>query len=129
ASASAVAEVAEVAEQYRRADDRDATLRWSVRAARAAEAAYAPAEAGHWDAVASSVGDRAASPGDGVPGRLELADMAASLLGGVGQHDRALAVLDDPLAHPDAPDAVVVRALLTRGWVRVGLGGTDGGRE
>ena len=123
ASASAVAEVAE---QYRRADDREATLRWSVRAARAAEAAYAPAEAGHWYAVASSVRNLAASPGDDLPGRLELAEMAASLLGGVGQHDRALAVLDDPLADPDAPDAVVVRALLSRSWLRVGLGDTDG---
>ena len=51
-SASAVAEVAE---QYRRAQDRQATLTWSVRAARAAEAAFSLAEAGHWYAVASSV--------------------------------------------------------------------------
>ncbi|MGH3464452.1 MAG: AAA family ATPase, partial [Kribbellaceae bacterium] len=123
ASASAMAEVAE---QYRRADDREATLRWSVRAARAAEAAYAPAEAGHWYAVASSVRNLAASPDDEVPGTLELAEMAASLLGGVGQHERAFAVLEDPLAHPDAPDAVVVRALVTRGWLRVAVGDTDG---
>ena len=118
--------VAEVAEQYRRADDREATLRWSVRAARAAEAAYAPAEAGHWYAVASSVRNLGASPGDEVPGTLELAEMAACLLGGVGQHERAFAVLDGPLAQPDAPDAVVVRALVTRGWLRVAVGDTDG---
>jgi DNA-binding CsgD family transcriptional regulator len=119
-SASAVAEVAE---QYRRAEDREATLTWSVRAARAAEAAFALAEAGHWYAVASSVRE---TSDEGVPSRLALADMGASLLSGAGQPARALGLLDDAIARADDHDPAMVTALLTRTWLRVALGDTDG---
>ena len=119
-SASAVAEVAE---QYRRAQDRQATLTWSVRAARAAEAAFSLAEAGHWYAVASSVRE---APDDGMPSGLALAEMGATLFSGAGQPARALALLDDAIARADDHDPAMVPALITRTWLRVGLGDTDG---
>ena len=112
-----------MAEQYRRAQDREATLTWSVRAARAAEAAFSLAEAGHWYAVASSVRE---APDEGMPSGLALAEMGATLFSGAGQPARALALLDDAIAHADDHDPAMVPALITRTWLRVGLGDTDG---
>ncbi len=117
------AAVAEVAEQYQRAEDREATLTWAVRAARAAEAAFALAEAGHWYAVASSA---TAASDEGMPGRLELADRGATLLGNTSQPDRALRLLDATIAETVNHDPALVPALLTRAWLRVALGLTDG---
>jgi DNA-binding CsgD family transcriptional regulator len=119
-SASAVAEVAE---QYRRAQDREAMLTWSVRAARAAEAAFALAEAAHWYAIASSV--REASDEE-MLSRLALAERGATLFSGAGQPAKALRLLDDAIAHADDHDPAIVPALITRTWLRVGLGDTDG---
>ena len=120
------AAVAEVAEQYHRAEDPAATLWWSVKAARTAESRFALAEAGHWYAVASSVSPRSPDTSD-VPTRLVLAEAAASLLGGAGQPDQAIALLDDALAevagHSDG-GADVVEALLTRSWLGVVIGDT-----
>ncbi|WP_166665282.1 helix-turn-helix transcriptional regulator [Kribbella caucasensis] len=121
------AAVAEVAEQYHRAEDPDATLTWSVKAARAAESRFALAEAGHWYAVASSVRPSSVTTRSDVPTRLVLAEAAASLLGGAGQPDKAREVLDQALA--DVPEQSVagddvVPALLTRSWLGVVVGDT-----
>ena len=118
-SASAVAEVAE---QYRRAQNHEATFKWSLRAARAAESAFALAEAGHWYAIASAVPE---SPDGGPPGRLELAERGATLLSGAGQPARALALLDDAIARAVDHDSALVPALVARAWMRVALGDTD----
>ena len=122
-AAPSAAAVAEVAEQYQRAEDREATLTWSVRAARAAEVAFALAEAGHWYAVASAA---TAASDEGMPGRLELADRGATLLSNAGQPDRALRLLDVTIAEAGDDDPAMVPALLTRAWLRVALGLTDG---
>src|SRR6266545_256076 len=74
-------ELAEVAEQYRRASDRDAAFRWAVLAARAAEKECAFAEAGRWFSVASSLWRPSDLADDRAPQRLVLAERAASLLG------------------------------------------------
>lgn len=115
--------VAEVAEQYRRAGDPTAALRWSVEAARAAEAGFALAEAGHWYAVAASVTGSEDSNAD-VPSRLELAQSAASYLGSAGHRTAALAALDE--AVDGCADSVeLVPALLSRGWLRMWAGDSD----
>jgi DNA-binding CsgD family transcriptional regulator len=120
ASASAVAEVAE---QYRRAGDRAATLRWSVAAAHAAKSRFALAEAGHWYAVAAAYRD--ATVGDpNLPDQLTLAVSAAALLGAAGQHRAAIAVLDQALAGRDDA-AELVPALLSRSWLRMQIGATE----
>ena len=121
------AAVAEVAEQYHRAGDPDATLTWSVKAARAAESRFALAEAGHWYAAASSVRSSSVTTRSDLPSRLVLAEAAASLLGGAGQLDQAREVLDRALADvPDqsVADGDVVPALLTRSWLGVAVGDT-----
>ena len=123
-AAAGPSSVAEVAEQYRRAGDRAATLRWSVEAARAAEASFALAEAGHWYAAAATV----VNPVDedpAIPSKLTLAQSAASLLGGAGQQAAAIAVLDGVLAGCD-DGADLVPALLVRSWLRMHVGDSDG---
>jgi hypothetical protein len=121
--ASSATAVAEVAEQYRRTGDRAATLRWSVAAARAAEACFALAEAGHWYAVAAACRDAIGHDPD-LPDRLTLAEAAAGLLNAAGQHRAALAVLYDALAGRD-DDAELVPALLSRSLLRSLSGATD----
>jgi DNA-binding CsgD family transcriptional regulator len=115
--------VAEVAEQHRRAGDPAATLRWSVKAARAAEDRFALAEAGHWYAVAASVIESTGDTPD-VPSRLELAQSAATYLGSAGHRTAALAVLDEALAGR-AESVELVPALLSRGWLRMHAGDSD----
>jgi DNA-binding CsgD family transcriptional regulator len=119
-SASAVAEVAE---QYRRAQDRKATLTWSVRGARAAEAGFALAEAGHWYATASSVREES---DEGLPSGLELAERGATLFSGASQPAKALRLLDDAIDRAGDHDPAIVSALITRTWLRVAMGDTDG---
>ncbi|MFI7067055.1 ATP-binding protein [Kribbella sp. NPDC050124] len=114
--------VAEVAEQYRRADDPTATLHWSIKAARAAESQFALTEAGHWYAVAASATESSDSPD--LPSKLDLAQSAASYLGSAGQQSAAIAVLDEALAgRDDSPE--LVPALLSRSWLRMHVGNSD----
>ncbi|MFI7067356.1 LuxR C-terminal-related transcriptional regulator [Kribbella sp. NPDC050124] len=116
-SKATASEVAEVAEQYHRASDRDGAFTWALTAARAAEKESAFAEAGHWFSVASSLWQPSDLTDDRVPPRLVLAERAASLLGGVGRHAEALAVLEAAVDESDA-EAGTVGALLTRGMQR-----------
>ncbi|MEJ1110883.1 MULTISPECIES: helix-turn-helix transcriptional regulator [unclassified Kribbella] len=115
--------VAEVAEQYHRAGDPTATLRWSISAARAAEARFALAEAGHWYAIAAAVVEATADSSD-MPSKLELAQSAATNLGSAGQRTAALTVLDEALAGRD-DTAELVPALLNRSWLRMHAGDSD----
>ncbi|WP_020389844.1 helix-turn-helix transcriptional regulator [Kribbella catacumbae] len=117
ANASNAAQLAEVAEQYRRASDRDAAFRWALLAARAAEKECAFAEAGHWFSVASSLWRPSDLADDRVPQRLMLAERAASLLGGAGRHAEALALLEAAVDESDA-EVGTLEALLMRGRLR-----------
>ncbi|GAA1599838.1 LuxR family transcriptional regulator [Kribbella sancticallisti] len=122
--------VAEVAAQYGGSGNADQALGWAVRAAKAAEQGYSIAEAGHWYAVAASLGDPGLDARPQVPAKLELLDAAASHLGAVGQVDRAIALLDfDLSASPDAAEPgaadLVARAALTRSWLGTVLGDTQ----
>ncbi|MEV6411433.1 LuxR C-terminal-related transcriptional regulator [Kribbella sp. NPDC051718] len=110
-------EVAEVAEQFHRASDRDAGFSWALVAARAAETECAFAEAGHWYSVASSLWQPSDLADDRTPQRLVLAERAASLLGGTGRHAEALALLEAALDDSDAA-VETLDALLTRGKLR-----------
>lgn len=110
-------ELAEVAEQYHRASDRDAAFTWALTAARAAEKESAFAEAGHWFSVAASLWQPSDVTDDQVPPRLVLAERAASLLGGVGRHAEALAVLDAAVDESD-DEVGTLEALLMRGRLR-----------
>ncbi|WP_134003053.1 helix-turn-helix transcriptional regulator [Kribbella sp. VKM Ac-2566] len=109
--------IAEVAEQYRRANDRDAAFSWALMAARAAEKEYAFAEAGHWFSVASSLWRPSDLADDRVPPRLVLAERAASLLSGAGRHVEALALLDAAVTDRDT-EVGTLAALLMRGTLR-----------
>ncbi|WP_433002135.1 helix-turn-helix transcriptional regulator [Kribbella sp. CA-294648] len=111
------AQVAEVAEQYRRASVRDATFRWALAAARVAEKAFAYSEAGHWYSVASSLWRPSDLADDRGPQRLVLAERAASLLGGAGRHAEALALLEVAVDDSDA-EVGTLEALLMRGRLR-----------
>ncbi|WP_433164394.1 AAA family ATPase [Kribbella sp. CA-247076] len=120
--------VAEVAEQYRLADDRDETMRWALHAARAAETRFAIAEAGHWYAVASALRDQATVDRD-TPSTIALAKSAAALLGAAGRHLQAIAVLNEALGNVDTTvdaDHDVVSALLARAWMRAHVDDNDG---
>jgi DNA-binding CsgD family transcriptional regulator/tetratricopeptide (TPR) repeat protein len=119
------AEVAELAEQYRCADDADRGLVWSVRAARAAERGYAIAEAGHWYAVAASLHDSARTPPAEVPERLSLLVSAATHLAAVGNTADAVALLRGDLTAQSDHAGVVVQATLTRCWLGTAVGDTD----
>jgi DNA-binding CsgD family transcriptional regulator len=119
------AQVAEVAEQYRRANDRDATFTWSLAAARVAEKAFAYSEAGHWYAVASPLWQPSDLANERVPERLVLAERAASLLGGFGQHAEALALLEAAVDESDS-DPGTLEALLMRGRLRSLVDDLDG---
>ncbi|TDO48548.1 AAA ATPase-like protein [Kribbella sp. VKM Ac-2527] len=116
------AELAEVAEQYQRTDDPDATLRWAVRAAESAERSFAIAEAGDWYAVAAAAWDTAAEARSAVPEKLALLISAATHLNAAGQARRAIGLLADDQT---GSDDLVVRAALTRGWLWVVIGDTD----
>ncbi|MGW1347504.1 LuxR C-terminal-related transcriptional regulator [Kribbella sp. NPDC002412] len=116
-SEATASELAEVAEQYHRASERDAAFSWALMAGRAAEKECAFAEAGHWFAVASSLWQPSDLADDGVPPRLVLAERAASLLGGVGRRAEALAVLEAAVGESDA-EVGTVEALLMRGRLR-----------
>ncbi|WP_433167565.1 LuxR C-terminal-related transcriptional regulator [Kribbella sp. CA-247076] len=111
------AEFAEVAEQYRRTSDRDATFDWALRAARAAEKECAFAEAGHWYSVASSLWQPSDLNDDLVPERLVLAERAASLLGGAGRRAEAVALLEAAVSDSDG-ETGTLEALLMRGRLR-----------
>jgi DNA-binding CsgD family transcriptional regulator/tetratricopeptide (TPR) repeat protein len=119
------AAVAEVAEQYRRAEDPDDGLIWSVRAAMAAEQGYAAAEAGHWYAVAASMWDSARKARDDVPEKLALLVSAATHLASVGQPARAMALLEGDLTGMSDAAEEVVRAALARCWLGTTVGDTD----
>ncbi|MFI6675897.1 LuxR C-terminal-related transcriptional regulator [Kribbella sp. NPDC050470] len=110
-------ELAEVAEQYHRASDRDATFTWALTAARVAETAYAYSEAGHWYAVASSLWQPSDLADERVPERLVLAERAASLLSDGGHHAEALALLEGAVAGGDG-EVGTLEALLMRGKLR-----------
>ncbi|TDO54276.1 AAA ATPase-like protein [Kribbella sp. VKM Ac-2527] len=114
---ASAAQLAEVAEQYRRASDRDATFTWALAAARVAEKEYAYTEAGHWYSVASSLWQPSDLADDRAPQRLVLAERAASLLGGAGQHAEALALLEEAVADGDG-EMGTLEALLMRGRLR-----------
>ncbi len=114
---SIASELAEVAEQYHRASDRDAAFSWALVAASAAEKECAFAEAGHWFSVASSLWRPADLADDRAPQRLVLAERAASLLGGAGRHAEALGLLETAVGESDA-DAGTLEALLMRGTLR-----------
>ncbi|WP_165546688.1 helix-turn-helix transcriptional regulator [Kribbella soli] len=116
-SETTASELAEVAEQYHRASERDAAFSWALMAARAAEKEYAFAEAGHWFAVASSLWRPSDLADDRVPQRLVLAERAASLLGGAGRHAEALALLEAAVHESDA-EVGTLEALLMRGRLR-----------
>lgn len=111
------AQLAEIAEQYHRASDRDATFTWALAAARVAEKDCAFAEAGHWFSVASSLWRPSDLADDRVPQRLVLAERAASLLGGSGRHAEALALLEAAVDESDG-DTGTLDALLMRGRLR-----------
>jgi DNA-binding CsgD family transcriptional regulator/tetratricopeptide (TPR) repeat protein len=114
---SNASQLAEVAEQYHRATDRDATFSWALTAARAAENEYAFAEAGHWFAIASSLWRPSDLADDRTPQRLVLAERAASLLGGTGRHAEAVALLEGTVDESDG-DPGMLEALLMRGRLR-----------
>ena len=121
---SAVA-VAEVAEQYHRAEDPDRGLVWSVRAAMAAEQGYAIAEAGHWYAVAASLWGSVREVPAGVPEKLPLLVSAATHLGSVGQTASATALLEGDLTAMSTTREDVLRAALTRCWLGTTVGDTE----
>ncbi|MEU8224165.1 LuxR C-terminal-related transcriptional regulator [Kribbella sp. NPDC048915] len=120
------AEIAEIAEQYRRAEDTEQALVWSVRAARVAERGYAIAEAGHWYAVAASLWapeTQAGTQAD-IPERLSLLVSAATHLASVGETTRAMELLRGDLTTlSETPDQVLAAAL-TRGWLGTAVGDT-----
>jgi DNA-binding CsgD family transcriptional regulator/tetratricopeptide (TPR) repeat protein len=118
--------IAEVAEQYHRGgSDRKATFTWALKAARAAENECAFAEAGHWYAVASSLWRPSDLADSRAPQRLVLAERAASLLGGSGQHAEALALLEQAVAETD-DEVGTLDALLMRGRLRAQADDLDG---
>jgi DNA-binding CsgD family transcriptional regulator len=119
------AAVAEVAEQYRRADDPEDGLVWSVRAAVAAEQRYTIAEAGHWYAVAASLWDSARKARDDVPEKLALLVSAATHLASIGQPARAMALLEGDLTRMSDASEEIVRAALARCWLGTTVGDTD----
>nr|WP_238351311.1 helix-turn-helix transcriptional regulator [Kribbella shirazensis] len=119
------AAVAEVAEQYHRADDADDGLVWSVRAAVAAERGYAIAEAGHWYAVAASLWGSARRDASDVPEKLSLLVSAATHLASVGQTVRAMALLEGDLTAMSTTREEVLRAALTRCWLGTTVGDTE----
>ncbi len=121
----AAAAVAEVAEQYRRVEDPDDGLVWSVRAAVAAEQGYAIAEAGHWYAVAASLWDAARKSQQDVPEKLALLTSAASHLASVGRTEQAMALLEGDLAALSDTPEEVVRAALARCWLGTTVGNTE----
>ncbi|MEV0286875.1 LuxR C-terminal-related transcriptional regulator [Kribbella sp. NPDC050820] len=110
-------ELAEVAEQYHRASDRDAAFTWALAAARAAEKECAFAEAGHWYSVAASLWQPSDLADDQAPPRLVLAERGASLLGGVGRRAEALALLESAVTASDA-EVGTLEALMMRGKLR-----------
>ncbi len=114
---STASEIAEVAEQYHRASERDAAFSWALMAARAAEKEYAFAEAGHWFSVASSLWRLPDLADAGMPQRLVLAERAASLLSGAGRHVEALALLETAVTERDT-EVGTLEALLMRGRLR-----------
>jgi len=116
-SDTSASQLAEVAEQYRRASDRDAAFSWALRAARAAEKDCAFAEAGHWFSVASSLWRPSDLADDQTSQRLVLAERAASLLGGAGQHVEALGLLEAAVPGGDG-EVGTLEALLMRGMLR-----------
>ncbi|ONI76770.1 hypothetical protein BWI15_05665 [Kribbella sp. ALI-6-A] len=109
--------IAEVAEQYHRAGERDAAFGWALKAARAAEKECAFAEAGHWFSVASSLWSPSDLADDLATHRLVLAERAASLLGGAGRHAEALALLEATVDETGA-ELGLLEALLMRGRLR-----------
>ncbi len=119
------AEVAELAEQYRCAEDADRGLVWSVRAAVAAERGYAIAEAGHWYAVAASMRDSSRTPPADIPERLSLLVLAATHLAAVGHPAQAVALLKGDLTALSDDTGVVVRAALTRCWLGTAVADTE----
>ncbi|HZN71154.1 MAG TPA: AAA family ATPase, partial [Micromonosporaceae bacterium] len=119
------AQIAEIAEQYHRASNRDATFSWALTAARAAENESAFAEAGHWYSVASSLWRPSDLADDRAPQRLVLAERAASLLGGAGHHAEALALLEEAVAGSDG-EVGTLEALLMRGRLRALTDDLDG---
>lgn len=120
-------ELAEVAEQYHRASERDAAFHWALLAARAAEKECAFAEAGHWYSVASSLWQSSDLADDQTPQRLVLAERAASLLGGAGRHAEALALLEAAVDDSDA-EVGTLEALLMRGRQRALVNDLAGAR-
>ncbi|MET9312086.1 LuxR C-terminal-related transcriptional regulator [Kribbella sp. NPDC003505] len=114
---AAASEIAEVAEQFHRANERDAAFSWALTAARAAEKECAFAEAGHWFAVASSLWRPSELAADRAPQRLVLAERAASLLSGASRHEEALALLDAAVTEAD-DEVGTLGALLMRGRLR-----------
>jgi DNA-binding CsgD family transcriptional regulator/tetratricopeptide (TPR) repeat protein len=118
------AAIAEVAEQYCRAEDSEDGLVWSVRAAVAAERGYAIAEAGHWYAVAASLSGPARTASADVPEKLSLLVSAATYLASVGQTDRAMALLEGDLEALSDTREEVLRAALTRCWLGTTVGDT-----
>lgn len=111
---SNAAQLAEVAEQYRRASDRDATFAWALAAAQMAEKAHAYSEAGHWYAVVCSLWRPSDLADERVAPHLVLAERAASLLDAAGRQPEALALLDDAVTDGDA-ELGMLEALLLRG--------------
>ncbi len=116
-SDTTASELAEVAEQYHRASERDAAFSWALTAARAAEKEYAFAEAGQWYSVASSLWRQSDLADDLAPQRLVLTERAASLLGGAGRYAEALALLEASVTESDG-EVGTLEALLTRGRLR-----------
>jgi DNA-binding CsgD family transcriptional regulator len=114
---AAAPEIAEVAEQYHRAGERDAAFRWALLAASVAEKECAFAEAGHWFSVASSLWRPSDLTDERVPQRLVLAERAASLLSGASRHTEALALLDAAVDESDREEGTL-DALLTRARLR-----------
>lgn len=119
------ARVAEIAEQYCRAEDADDGLVWSVRAAVAAEQGYAIAEAGHWYAEAASLWGSARTALADVPEKLSLLVSAATHLGSVGQTDRAMGLLEGDLTAMSTTREEVLGAALTRCWLGTTVGDTE----
>lgn len=109
--------IAEVAEQYHRAGERDASFSWAFAAGGAAEKECAFAEAGHWFSIASSLWRPSDVADERVPARLVLAERAASLLSGASRHAEALALLEAAVDESD-DEAGTFAALQMRGRQR-----------
>ncbi|TCC33196.1 helix-turn-helix transcriptional regulator [Kribbella speibonae] len=118
------AAVAEIAEQYRRAESVEDGLVWSVRAAVAAEQEYAVAEAGHWYAVAADLWGSARDVPAEVPEELSLRVSAATHLASVGHAAEAAALLEGDLTAMSDTREEVLRAALTRCWLGTTVGDT-----